>query len=102
MGSGLSPNGLPFSEEGVVSLALLDKVKYLDLQRGQVTVEAGARIQPVGPWAPHCRPSCCQLACRGLMCVKIACRCPAVVLTRLALAENMCDRPFGVGTELRC
>ena len=52
MGSGLSPNGLPFSEEGVVSLALLDKVKYLDLQRGQVTVEAGARIQPVGP-SPH-------------------------------------------------
>ena len=25
MGSGLSPNGLPFSEEGVLSLALLDK-----------------------------------------------------------------------------
>ena len=25
MGSGLSPNGLPFSDEGVLSLALLDR-----------------------------------------------------------------------------
>ncbi len=47
MGSGLSPNGLPFSGEGVVSLALLDNIKYLDLQKGRITVEAGARIQPV-------------------------------------------------------
>ena len=47
MGSGLSPNGLPFSEEGVVSLALLDNIKYLDLQKSRITVEAGARIQPV-------------------------------------------------------
>ena len=65
MGSGLSPNGLPFSEEGVVSLALLDKVKYLDLQRGQVTVEAGARIQPVRPQAPRKRPSCSQHGCES-------------------------------------
>ena len=49
MGSGLSPNGLPFSEDGVVSMALLDKIKFLDLQKGRVTVEAGARIQPVSP-----------------------------------------------------
>jgi hypothetical protein len=47
MGSGLSPNGLPFSQEGIVSLSLLDKIKHLDLQRNRVTVEAGARIQPV-------------------------------------------------------
>ncbi len=47
MGSGLSPNGLPFSKEGVVSLALLDNIKYLDLQKSRITVEAGARIQPV-------------------------------------------------------
>ena len=51
MGSGLSPNGLPFSQEGVVSLALLDNIKYLDLQKGRITVEAGARIQPVSPLA---------------------------------------------------
>ena len=25
MGSGLSPNGLPFSDEGVLSLALMDR-----------------------------------------------------------------------------
>ncbi|EIE19735.1 L-galactono-1,4-lactone dehydrogenase-like protein [Coccomyxa subellipsoidea C-169] len=45
MGSGLSPNGLPFSDEGIVSLALLDKVKFLDLQRRRVTVEAGIRVE---------------------------------------------------------
>ncbi len=47
MGSGLSPNGLPFSREGIISLSLLDKIKHLDLQHNRVTVEAGARIQPV-------------------------------------------------------
>ncbi len=47
MGSGLSPNGLPFSEEGIVSLALMDKIKYLDLQRRRVTVEAGTRVEQV-------------------------------------------------------
>ncbi len=45
MGSGLSPNGLPFSDEGIVSLALLDKVKFLDLQRRRITVEAGIRVE---------------------------------------------------------
>lgn len=30
-----------------MSLSLLDKIKHLDLQRNRVTVEAGARIQPV-------------------------------------------------------
>ncbi|KAK9918259.1 hypothetical protein WJX75_002661 [Coccomyxa subellipsoidea] len=45
MGSGLSPNGLPFSDEGIVSLALMDKVKFLDLQRRRVTVEAGIRVE---------------------------------------------------------
>jgi L-galactono-1,4-lactone dehydrogenase len=48
MGSGLSPNGLPFSDEGIVSLALMDKVKFLDLQRRRVTVEAGIRVEQVG------------------------------------------------------
>lgn len=47
MGSGLSPNGLPFSDEGIVSLALMDKIKYLDLQRRRVTVEAGTRVEQV-------------------------------------------------------
>lgn len=45
MGSGLSPNGLPFSDEGIVSLALMDKIKFLDLQRRRVTVEAGVRVE---------------------------------------------------------
>jgi len=57
MGSGLSPNGLPFSQDGVVSMALLDKIKHLDLQRGRITVEAGARIQPVS-LASHLMHSC--------------------------------------------
>ena len=47
MGSGLSPNGLPFSDGGIVSLALMDKIKYLDLQRRRVTVEAGTRVEQV-------------------------------------------------------
>lgn len=58
MGSGLSPNGLPFSQEGVVSLALLDKIKLLDLQRRRITVEAGARIQPVSQASLLKRPPC--------------------------------------------
>lgn len=49
MGSGLSPNGLPFSEEGIVSLALLDKIKLMDLQKGQITVEAGIRVEQARP-----------------------------------------------------
>ena len=59
MGSGLSPNGLPFSGEGVVSLALLDNIKYLDLQKGRITVEAGARIQPVSPTSSFKVPASC-------------------------------------------
>jgi L-galactono-1,4-lactone dehydrogenase len=47
MGSGLSPNGLPFSDEGIVSLALMDKIKFVDLQKRRITVEAGVRVEQV-------------------------------------------------------
>ena len=47
MGQALSPNGIAFSEEGMVSLALLDKVLDIDPALGRVTVEAGARVQEV-------------------------------------------------------
>ena len=47
VGQALSPNGIAFSEEGMVSLALLDKVLDIDLASGRVTVQAGARVQEV-------------------------------------------------------
>ncbi|KAL4857423.1 L-galactono-1 [Chlorella vulgaris] len=47
VGSGLSPNGLAFSEDGMVSLGLMDKVLDIDTASGQVRVQAGARVQAV-------------------------------------------------------
>ena len=47
MGSALSPNGLAFSTEGMLSLALLDRVLDVDEKTQQVTVQAGARVQEV-------------------------------------------------------
>ena len=48
VGSALSPNGLAFSPEGMLSLALLDQVMHIDKQKQQITVQAGARVQEVG------------------------------------------------------
>jgi L-galactono-1,4-lactone dehydrogenase len=53
VGGALSPNGLGLSGEGMVSLALLDRVLSFDAERGEVTVQAGARVQSV---ADHLRP----------------------------------------------
>ena len=47
VGSGLSPNGMAFSSEGMLSTALLDKVISVDKEKKQVTVQAGARVQQV-------------------------------------------------------
>ena len=47
VGSALSPNGLAFSSEGMLSLALLDRVLDVDEKSQQVTVQAGARVQEV-------------------------------------------------------
>ncbi|CAG9464777.1 unnamed protein product [Pedinophyceae sp. YPF-701] len=47
VGSGLSPNGIAFESEGMISLALLDKVLSIDTKRNRVTVQAGARVQEV-------------------------------------------------------
>lgn len=47
VGSGLSPNGLAFCEDGMVSLALLDRIVSLDSDKQQVTVQAGARVEEV-------------------------------------------------------
>lgn len=48
VGSALSPNGLAFSPEGMLSLGLLDQVLHIDKQRQRITVQAGARVQEVG------------------------------------------------------
>ena len=47
VGSALSPNGLAFSTDGMLSLALLDQVLDIDVEKAQVTVQAGARVQEV-------------------------------------------------------
>ncbi len=54
VGSGLSPNGLGFSDEGMLSMALMDKVVRVDKERRQVTVQAGCRVQQlVKALEPH-------------------------------------------------
>ncbi|MEW5306294.1 MAG: hypothetical protein WDW36_008767 [Sanguina aurantia] len=47
VGSALSPNGLGLSDEGMLSMALLDKVISIDAEKMQITVLAGARVQQV-------------------------------------------------------
>ena len=47
VGSGLSPNGMAFSSQGMLSTALLDKVIAVDTHKQQVTVQAGARVDQV-------------------------------------------------------
>ena len=49
VGGALSPNGLAFVEDGssLINLALLDKVLDVDVERQQVTVEAGCRVEQV-------------------------------------------------------
>ena len=47
MGSALSPNGIAFSDQAMLSLALLDKVLHIDPEKKQVTLQAGARVQEV-------------------------------------------------------
>lgn len=53
VGGALSPNGLALSGQGMLSLALLDRVLSVDTDAREVTVQAGARVQSV---ADHLRP----------------------------------------------
>lgn len=47
LGSGLSPNGVGFSDQGMMSMALLDRVLWVDPDSMRVRVEAGCRVQQV-------------------------------------------------------
>jgi hypothetical protein len=47
VGSGLSPNGIGLSDEGMVNLALMDKVLSVDEETKRVRVQAGARVAEV-------------------------------------------------------
>ena len=47
IGSGLSPNGIAFQPEGMVSLSLMDKILSVDAEAMTVTVQSGARVQDV-------------------------------------------------------
>ncbi|KAM7270638.1 hypothetical protein ACFE04_029852 [Oxalis oulophora] len=45
VGSGLSPNGIGLARNGMVNLALMDKVLEVDKGKKQVRVQAGIRVQ---------------------------------------------------------
>ncbi|CAN4109169.1 unnamed protein product [Withania somnifera] len=45
VGSGLSPNGIGLTRDGMVNLALMDKVLSIDKEKKTVTVQAGIRVQ---------------------------------------------------------
>ncbi|KAF6155368.1 hypothetical protein GIB67_019894 [Kingdonia uniflora] len=45
VGSGLSPNGIGLQRQGMVNLALMDKVIEVDKERKIVRVQAGVRVQ---------------------------------------------------------
>lgn len=47
VGSGLSPNGLPFSAGGMVNLVNMDSILNVDTNTNRVTVQAGARVSQV-------------------------------------------------------
>ena len=47
VGSALSPNGISFQEEGMMSVSLMDKVLSVDAEQMTVTVQSGARVQDV-------------------------------------------------------
>jgi L-galactono-1,4-lactone dehydrogenase len=47
VGAAISPNGLGFSDEGMLSLAQLDQVLWVDKEARLVRVQAGARVQQV-------------------------------------------------------
>ena len=47
VGSALSPNGLAFEEQGMISLSLLDRILEIDESNKTVRVEGGARVQSV-------------------------------------------------------
>lgn len=54
VGSACSPNGIAFSKEGMLSMALLDKILSIDKDKMEVTVEAGATVgQVVEALRPH-------------------------------------------------
>lgn len=45
MGSGLSPNGIGLARQGMVNLALMDRVLEVDKEKKRVRVQAGIRVQ---------------------------------------------------------
>jgi len=54
LGSALSPNGIAFHPDGMVSLTNLDKILDVDKENMTVTVQAGARVsQVVDALRPH-------------------------------------------------
>lgn len=47
IGSSLSPNGVAFNEDGMISMANLDKIVAIDTEKKTITVEAGIPVREV-------------------------------------------------------
>ena len=60
-GSALSPNGIGFSEEGMINMVQCDEVVKVDVEKQQVTVLAGARVSQV-LCPPQLQIECCLVA----------------------------------------
>ena len=54
VGSALSPNGLGLNQGGMVNMALMDKVLWIDKEKAQIRVQAGIRVEAlVEALRPH-------------------------------------------------
>ena len=47
VGSALSPNGIGLSDGAMLNMAMCDRILHVDVNKRQVTVEAGARVRDV-------------------------------------------------------
>ena len=74
VGSGLSPNGMAFSSEGMLSTALLDDIIAVDTEKQQVTVQAGARVDQVCLFP--CLPAASSCDCEPCLTLGAVCLTP--------------------------
>lgn len=89
VGSALSPNGLAFSKEGMLSLALLDKVLRVNVKKAQVTVQAGARVQEVRTSLLTCLQASQHLSVCEWLAVRLSV-CPSVSsVVRLSVCQSV-------------
>ena len=112
VGSALSPNGISFSEEGVLSLALMDRILKIDKQKMQARACAatcsgrcicghGTMLHPHEDVTSACQgqllAACCDVAASDSACVRTAC-CAQVTVEAGARIQDVVDklRPHGL------